>query len=81
MCKGDNVSYNVLLFCLEIPVDLLNSFLFYFLAEFVKSTTFYTLLLLFQSVEIFELRFDAKIAIQICQLLEIAAIVFKKQWI
>ena len=37
-----------------------------FFAEFVKSTAFYTLLLLFQRVDMFELRFDAKITIQIC---------------
>ena len=36
-----------------------------FFAEFVKSTAFYTLLLLFQRVDILELRFDAKIPIQI----------------
>ena len=34
-----------------------------FLAEFVKSTAFCTLLLLFQRVDMFELRFDAKITI------------------
>ena len=39
-----------------------------FFVEFVKSTAFYTLLLLFQRVDMFELRFDAKIAIQTCQL-------------
>ena len=52
-----------------------------FFAEFVKSTAFYTLLLLFQRVDMFELRFDAKIAIQICQLFGIAATACKKQWI
>ena len=39
-----------------------------FCAEFVKSTAFYKLLLLFQRVDMFELRFDAKITIQTCQL-------------
>ena len=53
-----------------------------FFAGIVKSTAFYTLLLLFQRVDIFELRFDAKIVIQIpCQLIIIAATVCKKQWI
>ena len=41
------------------------TFFFYFVAEFVKSPAFYTLLLLFQRVEMFGLRFDAKITIQI----------------
>ena len=31
-----------------------------FFAEFVKSSAFYTLLLLFQRVDMFELQFDAK---------------------
>jgi hypothetical protein len=52
-----------------------------FFAEFVKSTAFYTLLVLFQRVDMFELRFDAKIAIQICQRSGIAATACKKQWI
>ena len=52
-----------------------------FFAEFVKSTAFYTLLLLFQRVDMFELQFDAKITIQACQLFRIAATVCKKQWI
>ena len=52
-----------------------------FFAEFVKSTAFYTLLLLFQRVDISKLHFDAKITIQICQLFGIAATVCKKQWI
>ena len=34
-----------------------------FFAEFVKSSAFYTLLLLFQRVDMFELQFDAKITI------------------
>jgi predicted membrane metal-binding protein len=49
-----------------------------FFAEFVKSTAFYTLLLLFQKVDIFELQFHAKITIQICQLFRIATTVCKK---
>ena len=36
---------------------------------------------LFQRVEMFELRFDAKITIRISQLFGIAATVCKKQWI
>ena len=52
-----------------------------FFAEFVKSTAFYTLLLLFQRVDELELRFDAKIAIPTCQLFGIAVTVCKKQWI
>jgi hypothetical protein len=52
-----------------------------FFAEFVKSSAFYTLLLLFQRVDMFELQFDAKITIQTCQLFGIAATVCKKHWI
>ena len=50
-------------------------------AEFVKSTAFYTLLLLFQRVDISKLWFLHQNAIQACQLFEIAATVCKKQWI
>ena len=42
-------------------------------AEFVKSTAFYTLLLLFQRFDMFELLFDAKITIQTRQPFGIAA--------
>ena len=52
-----------------------------FFAEFVKSTAFYTLLLLFQRVDMFELWFLHQIAIQTCQLFGIAATVCKKHWI
>ena len=52
-----------------------------FFAGFVKSTAFYKLLRLFQRVDMFELQFDAKITIQICQLFGIAATVCKKQLI
>ena len=52
-----------------------------FFAEFVKSSAFYTLLLLFQRVDMFELWFLHQIAIQTCQLFGIAATVCKKQWI
>ena len=50
-------------------------------AEFVKSTAFYTLLLLFQRVDISKLWFLHQNAIQACQLFEIAPTVCKKQWI
>ena len=50
-------------------------------AEFVKSTAFYTLLLIFQRVDISKLWFLHQNAIQACQLFEIAATVCKKQWI
>ena len=50
-------------------------------AEFVKSTAFYTLLLIFQRVDISNLWFLHQNAIQACQLFEIAATVCKKQWI
>ena len=66
-------------FHLKIQIYYTHFFLLF--AEFVKPTAFYTLWLLFQRVDIFEMRFDAKIAIQICQLIRIAATVCKKQWI
>ena len=47
--------------------SVLYSFFFYFFAEFVKSSAFYTLLLLFQRVDMFELWFLHQIAIQTCQ--------------
>ena len=50
-----------------------------FFEEFVKSTAFYKLLRLFQSVDMFELQFDTKITIQINQLFGIAVTVCKKQ--
>ena len=52
-----------------------------FFEEFVKSTAFYTLLLIFQRVDISKLWFLHQNAIQACQLFEIAATVCKKQWI
>ena len=48
------------LFGLEIQIYYTQPFF----AEFVKSTAFYTLLLLFQRVDISKLHFDAKITIQ-----------------
>jgi hypothetical protein len=50
-------------------------------AEFVKSTAFYTLLLLFQRFDISKLWFLHQNVIQTCQLFGIAASVCKKQWI
>ena len=46
-----------------------------FFEEFVKSTAFYKLLRLFQSVDMFELQIDTKITIQINQLFGIAVTV------
>ena len=52
-----------------------------FLVWKFRSTILLLLLLIFQRADIFELQYDAKIAIQICQLFGKAAKVCKKQWI
>ena len=52
-----------------------------FLVWKFRSTILLLLLLIFQRVDIFELQYDAKIAIQICQLFGKAAKVCEKQWI
>ena len=87
LCKGDfegkyqtKLQAKLINFLIWKFTFILLIFLLFF-AEFVKSTAFYTLLLLFQRVDMFELRFDAKIAIQTCQLFGIAATACKKQWI
>ena len=87
LCNGDfedNFQFNlqaksITFLGWKFKSAILNFLLFF--AKFVKSTAFYTLLLLFQRVDMLELRFDAKITIQICQLFGIAATVCKKQWI
>ena len=67
--------------CFGLKLRSIKPIFLLFFAEFVKSTAFYTLLLLFQRVDELELRFDAKIAIPTCQLFGIAVTVCKKQWI
>ena len=87
LCKGDfegkfetilqakGISFFIWKFTFIILIFLL------VFAEFVKSTAFYTLLLLFQRVDISKLWFLHQNAIQTCQLFRITATVFKKQWI